>query len=257
MANPIRSKALNIVVCIKRVPDTETRIKIAGDGTSIDPSGVKYIISPYDEFAIEGALRQRDQSGGEVVLMTLGDNSAGETLRKGLAMGADRAVLLEGKATADGLATAKALATELEGLDAPLILLGAKAADDDQQQVGPMVATLLGRPCATNVAEFEVSGNTVTCHREVEGGSERIELDLPAVVSITKGPFAPRLASLKGIMAAKRKPMEQKAASLPESRLEIDDLIPPPDRPTGRVVGEGADAAGELVRLLREEAGAL
>jgi electron transfer flavoprotein beta subunit len=249
---------LNIVVCIKRVPDTETRIKIGQDGKTIDPSGVKYIISPYDEFAIEGALRQRDQSGaGEVTLMTVGDVSSGETLRKGLAMGADRAVLLEGQVTADGLATAKALTHELESLDAGLILLGTKAADNDQQQVGPMVATLLGRPCATNVAKFEVTGDTVTCHREVEGGSEQIELDLPAVLTITKGAFEPRLASLKGIMAAKRKPLEQKAARLPDSRLDVEVLSPPPARPEGRVVGEGTAVVTELVRLLREEAGVL
>jgi electron transfer flavoprotein beta subunit len=249
---------LDIVVCIKRVPDTETRIKIGSDGTSIDPSGVKYIISPYDEFAIEAALRSREASGeGSVTLVTIGDGSSAETLRKGLAMGADAAVLLEGDVTADGLATAKALAAELETREAPLVLLGVKAADDDQQQVGPMVATLLGRPCATAVAAFEVNGNTVSCHREVEGGSERIELDLPAVVTITKGDFEPRLASLKGIMAAKKKPLEQKEAAMPPSRLKVEAMEPPPPRAAGRIVGEGTEAVGELVRLLREEAGAL
>jgi len=246
---------LDIAVCIKRVPDTETRIKIEGDGKSIDPSGVKFVMSPYDEIAVEGALRTREAVGaGEVTLVTFGDASSAETLRGGLAMGADKAVLLKGQATMDGLVVAKALAAEVEASGAPLVLLGVKAADDDQQQVGPMLATLLGRPCATAVSNFEMGDGTITCYREVEGGHETVELTLPAVVTITKGEFEPRYASLKGIMAAKRKPLEEKDAQQAESRLEVEVLDPPPARPDGRIVGEGADAVGELVRLLREEA---
>jgi len=246
---------LDIAVCVKRVPDTETRIKIEGDGKSIDPSGVKFVMSPYDEIAVEGALRTRDAIGaGEVTLITLGDASSAETLRGGLAMGADKAVLLKGQATIDGLAVAKALAAEIEANGAALVLLGVKAADDDQQQVGPMLATLLGRPCATAVSNFAMGDGTITCQREVEGGHETVELTLPAVVTITKGAFEPRYASLKGIMAAKRKPLEEKEAQQAESRLDVEVLDPPPARPDGRIVGEGPDAVGELVRLLREEA---
>ena len=144
---------MNITVCLKRVPDTETRVKISDSGTSIDPGGVKFVLSPYDEFALEAALRMTEASGeGEVMALTLGDTTSQETLRSALAMGADRAVLLNGEVTMDGLATARALVSELGEADAPLILFGVKAADDDQQQVGPMVATLMGRPCATGVA---------------------------------------------------------------------------------------------------------
>lgn len=246
---------MKIVVCVKRVPDTETRIRIAESGDAIDESGVKFIMSPYDEFAVEGALRTKEAAGeGEVALLTLGDASAAETLRSGLAMGADRAVLLEGEVTMDGLATARALVAELEAMEADLVLFGTVAADDDQQQVGPMVATLLGRPCVTGVADFEVEDGVATCHREVEGGVEVVEADLPAVLTITKGEFEPRYASLKGIMAAKKKPLEQKDASTVEARLRVEALEPPPERPEGKIVGEGAEAAGELVRLLREEA---
>ena len=249
---------MNIYVCIKRTPDTETRIRIGDDGASIDPSGVKYIVSPYDEFAVEAGLRTKEAKGdGEVVAVTLGDDAAAEQLRSALAMGADRAVHLKGEPTLDGLATAKALAAELEGADADLVLFGVKAADDDGQQVGPMTATLLGRPCVTAVATFEVEDGTAVCHREVEGGTEVVEVDLPAVITVTKGPFEPRYASLKGIMAAKRKPLEAKDVDVPEARLKVDALDPPPERPEGRVVGEGPDAVPELVRLLREEAGAL
>jgi len=249
---------LNIVVCIKRTPDTETKIRLGADGTSIDPTGVKFIISPYDEFAIEAALQLKEARGeGEVVLLSLGGDETQETLRQGLAMGADRAVLLKGTSGADGLAVAKALAPELRGMDPALILFGMKGADMDQQQVGPMTATLLGLPCVTGVSEFEVGDGTVTCRREVEGGAEVLEMDLPGVVTVTKGKFEPRYASLKGIMAAKKKPMEQKDAQGGEDRLRVRKLSYPPERPAGRVVGEGAGAVGELVRLLREEAKAI
>lgn len=249
---------MNILVCVKRVPDTETRIRIGDDGTSIDPSGVKHVMSPYDEFAVEGALRTREAAGsGEVTVVTLGDGASQETLRAALAMGADRAVLLEGEATMDGLAVAGALAAEIRDADAPLVLLGMKAADDDQQQVGPMLGVLLDRPCATAVSGFEVREGIVVCRREVEGGKQTVELPLPAVLTITKGDYEPRYASLKGIMAAKRKPLDTRPAAEAKGRLRVVALEMPPERPGGRIVGEGPDAVPELVRLLREEAKAL
>lgn len=249
---------MNIIVCIKRTPDTETRVRIADDETSIDPAGVKFIVSPYDEFAVEAGLRMKEAAGeGEVTVVSLGEPAAKEQIRAALAMGADRGVLLEGDAGMDGLATAKALAAELRDLDASLILLGVKAVDDDQQQVGPMVATLLGRPCVTGVADFELEDGTARCHREVEGGVEIVEVPLPAVLTVTKGEFEPRYASLKGIMAAKRKPLEERTVQVAERRLIVEALDYPPERPEGKVVGEGPEAVPELVRLLREEANAL
>ncbi|HSG09126.1 MAG TPA: electron transfer flavoprotein subunit beta/FixA family protein [Longimicrobiales bacterium] len=249
---------MDVIVCVKRVPDTETRIRIGDGGTAIDPAGVKFIMSPYDEFAVEAALRTKESVGaGEVTLVTLGGDSGQETLRAGLAMGADKAVLLTGEVGMDGLATAKALAAELGESSAPLILFGVKAADDDQQQVGPMTATLLGRACVTGVTSFELQEGKVICHREVEGGVEVVEATLPAVVTITKGTYEPRYASLKGIMAAKKKPLEQKASAAAESRVNIQKLVYPPERAAGKIVGEGADAAPELARLLREEANVL
>ena len=249
---------MDVIVCVKRVPDSEARIRIGEGAAAIDPTGVKYVMSPYDEYAVEAALRTREAAGaGEVLLLTLGDEASQETLRAGLALGADRAVLLAGQPTQDGLATAKALAAELRGSPAALILFGVKAADGDQQQVGPMTATLLGLPCATGVGSFEMRGDKVVCHREVEGGVEVLELRLPAVLTITKGAYDPRYASLKGIMAAKKKPLEQKAAATADSRLTVEKLAYPPERAPGRIVGQGPDAVAELVRLLREEANAL
>ena len=249
---------MNVIVCIKRVPDTEARIRVDGSGVMIEKTGIKYDMGPYDAFAVEAALRLREATGeGEVALLTLGDSSSQETLRKGLAMGADRAVLLTGDVSLDGLATAKTLASELDASNAVLFLFGIKSADDDQQQVGPMVAALTGRPCVSGVSSFDVDGTTVTCQRQVEGGSEVVEVDLPAVLCMTKGPNEPRLAALKGIMAAKKKPLEEKPASENVSRVRLKALSEPPARATGRIVGEGADSVSELVRLLREEANAI
>ena len=250
-----RTILLNVIVCIKRVPDTEARICVAPGGSAIDPAGIKFIISPYDEFALEAALRVKEAVGeGEVTVVTLGESSSAEQLRSALAMGADRALLLTGDSGQDGLATARVLSDELADRDAPVLLFGVKAVDDDQQQVGPMVATLLDRPCVTAVSEFAIEGTKLICHREVEGGVEIIEIDVPAVLTITKGPHEPRYPSLKGIMAAKKKPLEEKAAPPIQARIQVERLEPPPERPEGRVVGQGPGAVPELVRLLRQEA---
>jgi electron transfer flavoprotein beta subunit len=246
---------LKIIVCIKRVPDTEARIRPAADGTSIDGAGLKYIISPYDEYALEMALRIRQAGGeGEIVAISVGPAAAAEQLRSALAVGADRAVLLRGEPTLDGLATARALAAEIGGADADLVLVGMKAVDDDQQQVGPMLAELLDMPCITVAAEIEAGHDGITAHREIEGGVEVVTAALPALISITKGRHEPRYPSLKGIMAAKKKPLEEKDAQLGESRIRVRAIVPPPERPPGRIIGTGVDAVPELVRALREEA---
>jgi electron transfer flavoprotein beta subunit len=245
---------VKIISCLKRVPDTEARLKIAG-GAGIDTAGVKFVISPYDEYALEAGFRLRDgQGGGEVVAVTVGEPAAAEQLRSALAMGADRAILLKGQPSADGLATAKALAAEIRDAGADLVLLGMKASDDDQQQVGPLLAVVLGLPCITAVSDIAVEGGAIVCHREIEGGVEVVEAPLPAVVTLTKGEHEPRYPSLKGIMAAKKKPLEEKDAQLGESRIRVKELAPPPERPAGRIVGQGKDAVPELVRLLHDEA---
>ncbi len=244
---------MKTAICIKRVPDTEARIRVSGD--SVDQSGLKFIVSPYDEFAVEAALRLKDATGeGETVVVSLGAAAVGEQLRAALAMGVDRAVRLNGEGSMDGLSVAKALAAELRDIGADLMLFGTRAADDDQGQVGPMVAEILGLPCVTGVAELEKDGDAVVCQREVEGGTEVVEVALPAVVTITKGPYEPRYPSLKGIMAAKKKPMEEKEADVPAPRLKARSYSEPPARPEGKIVGEGPDAVPELVRLLRDEA---
>src|SRR6059036_1719188 len=249
---------MKIAVCIKRVPDSETRVKIAADGKSLDEAGVKFILNPYDEFAVEEALRQREKAGaGEVVVIALGPPAAQETIRTALAMGADRGVLLETQGLhPDGLETARALAAELKDNGFDLILLGKMAIDDYNHQVGPMAAELLDLPCVTTVAHLEIAGDKGTAEREIEGGVEVVEFPLPAVLTTDKGLNEPRYPALKGIMAAKKKPLDVKPATLGAGGrpLEILALAPPPDRKEGKIVGEGPAAVPELVRLLREEA---
>jgi electron transfer flavoprotein beta subunit len=247
---------VKIAVCIKRVPDTETRVRIAADGGSIDESGVKFIVNPYDEYGIEEALQRRDKAGGgEVVVIALGPDAAQETIRSALAMGADRGVLLKAdKMPADALAVARALAAELKDGGYDLVLFGKMAVDDYHQAVGPMVAEILGVPCVTAISKLELDGGKGVAEREIEGGVEVVEFALPAVLTAEKGLNTPRYPALKGIMAAKKKPIEVRPAALGAARLAVTALALPAERAPGRIVGEGADAVPELVRLLRTEA---
>jgi len=244
------------VVCIKQVADTETRVKVGADGRSLDPTGVTWIMNPYDEFALEQALRVKEKLGtGEVVALSLGGAGVQTTLRNALAIGADRAIHLKSDtAQPDSLQVARAIAAAIRDLGAQITWFGKQAVDDDAAQVGPMVATLLGAPCVTVVAAMELDGSAVKVEREIEGGREVIVCPLPCVLTADKGLNEPRYASLKGIMAAKKKPIEEKAAELGEPGLEIVSMRLPATRAAGRVVGEGVPAIPELLRLLREEA---
>ena len=247
---------MKIAVCIKRVPDSETRVKIAADGKSLDEAGVKFVVNPYDEFAVEEALRRKEKAGtGEVAVFSLGPAAAQETIRTALAMGADRGVLLQtDKIPADPFESAKLLAAELQASSWDLILFGRMAIDDYNAQVGPLVAELLNLPCVTAVAHLEIDGTKGVAEREIEGGIEVVDFPLPAVLTADKGLNEPRYPALKGIMAAKKKPLEVKPVQSGAGSLEIMALTPPPERKEGKIVGEGAGAVSELVRLLREEA---
>ena len=246
---------VNSIVCIKRVPDSGARIQIAADSMSIDPSGVKYVMNPYDEYALEQALLLREEAGeGTVTVMSLGPEEARDTLRSALAMGADEAVLLVAEPSSDGLVVARALADAIGGREYDLVLFGKQAIDGDNMQVPAMVAEFLGHPCATVVTDLELGGGSGSARREVEGGHELVEFDLPAVVAAQKGLNKPRHPSVKGIMMAKKKPLEEITVELGPSGLELIELSRPLARPEPQIVGEGVDAVPELVRLLRDEA---
>jgi electron transfer flavoprotein beta subunit len=247
---------VKIAVCIKRVPDTETRVKPAADGKSLDEAGVKFILNPYDEFAVEEALQRKEKAGaGEVVVYCVGPAAGQETIRTALAMGADRGVLLQAdRIPADGLEVANALAAELKSGAYDLVLFGKMAVDDYNHQVGPMVAQLLDLPCVTAVSHLTIEGTSGTAEREIEGGVEVVTFPLPAVVTAEKGLNEPRYPALKGIMAAKKKPLEVKPVTFGAGGVEVIAMTQPAERAAGRIVGEGAAAVPELVRLLREEA---
>jgi len=247
---------MNIAVCIKRVPDSETRVKIASDGKSLDESGVKFVMNPYDEFAVEEALRRKEKAGsGEIAVICLGPAAAQETIRTALAMGADRGILLQAeKIPADPFEVARIIAAELKSTSWDLILFGRMAIDDYNHQVGALTAELLGLPCVTAISHLEIEGTKGVAEREIEGGIEVVEFPLPAVLTADKGLNEPRYPALKGIMAAKKKPLEVKPVQASAGTLEVLALSPPPDRKEGKIVGEGVGAVGELVRLLREEA---
>jgi len=246
---------VKIAVCIKRVPDTETRIKISADGKSIDESGVKFVINPFDEYAVEEALKLREQADGEVVAVGLGSDASQETIRTALAMGADRGVLLKaGHVPEDPLVVARALAAELEQGGYDLILFGKLSVDNYDQAVGTMVAELLGLPSVSATTRLEVTDNRATAQREVEGALEVVEFSLPALVTAEKGLNEPRYPALKGIMLAKKKPLDIKDVELDAGGIEILDLSLPPDRKDGRIVGEGPEAVTALVDALRNEA---
>ena len=243
------------VVCIKQVADSETRVKIGADGKSLDPSGVTWILNPYDEFAVEQALRVKEKLGaGEVIAVSLGGAGVQATLRNVLAMGVDRAIHLKTNSPADPLQAARALAAAIRDLGAQIVWFGRQAIDDDAAQVGPMTAELLELPCVTSIASFELEGTTATVERDIEGGREVVEVTLPAALTTDKGLNEPRYASLKGIMVAKKKPIDERPLELGEAGLEVVSLALPAARSAGRIVGQGTAAVPELLRVLREEA---
>jgi electron transfer flavoprotein beta subunit len=247
---------VKIAVCIKRVPDMEMRFSIASDRTSLDQTGMKYEMGDFDGYALEVGLQLAEKHGpGEVVVLSLGPDGVQEILRKGLAMGATRAVQLKvDQVPFDGLATAKALAEELRSGGYDLILFGRMATDTANGTVGPMTAELLGLPCVTGISQLDLADRTGTARRDLEGASETVEFPMPAVLTIDEGIARPRLASLKGIMAAKKKPLETRPAQLGPANLTVQRMEQPADRPPGRIIGEGADAVPELLRLLQTEA---
>ena len=248
---------MKIAVCIKRVPVMETKFVIAADGVRVDDAGLKYDVNDFDLWAIEAGLQLKEKNGnvGEVVVISLGPDTAQEQIRKALAMGADRGVLLQASSTpADGLAVARALAAELKDGGYDLILFGRIAIDSMNQMTGPMVAELLDLPCVTNVCKLEISGAAGRAERALEGAAEVVEFPLPAVLTIDDGLNKERLPSLKGIMAAKKKPLEMKPAQLGEIKVSVAKMVLPPDRAAGRILGDSAAAVPELVRLLQTEA---
>jgi electron transfer flavoprotein beta subunit len=259
---------VNCIVCMASVPDTASVIKIGGDGKGIDDSGIKWIVSPYDEYALEEALQLTEAKGGEVTVVTYGPDHAEAALRDCLARGAHQAVhVLGGEATlGDSLTIAKVLAAAIKDREYDLVLCGIKGVGTDCAQVGQMLAELLDLPHVASITELEVGDGSLAARRDVEGGKEKVESPLPALVTCQKGLNEPRYAALKGIMAAKKKPVDKvEVASLgvDESAggfYRVEKLELPPEKAAGTIIqgeDDAAAAAAELVKLLREEAKAI
>jgi electron transfer flavoprotein beta subunit len=247
---------VKIAVCVKRVPDMDVRFKIAADGASVDETGVKFDLNDFDAWAVEAALQLKEKAGqGEVVVLSLGPNAVQETIRKALSMGADRGIHLQAdRIPFDGFAIASALAAELRDGSYDLILFGRLSPDSSNGVTGPMVAELLNMACVTAISKLDIADGRGTAKREIEGAQEIVEFQLPAVLTVDEGLNTARYPSLKGIMAAKKKPLESKPAQLGEARVKIEKLELPAERAAGRILGEGAAAIPELMRLLHTEA---
>ncbi len=259
-----KEQIVDILVLLKQVPATESLVSIADDGVSIKSEGLKYVINPYDELAVEEALKIREAQGGTVTIVSVGPAKAVEAIRTGLAMGADKGVLIDpAGAQLDGLAVAKVLAAALKDMPYDLIVAGHRAVDSDNYQVGPAVAELLGIPNITMVIKQEIADGGIRCQCTVEGGTKEVTAPLPALISTQRGLNEPRYASLPGIMKAKKKPLDTKtladlgldAASL-QPKMVVKGLKTPPERKGGRIIeGDSVQAkVSELVRELHEEA---
>jgi electron transfer flavoprotein beta subunit len=258
---------MNIIVCVKQVPDTETKIRVKNDASGIETGDIKWIMNPYDEFAVEEALKTRDRlaDGSTVTVFTLGPKArAVEVLRTALAMGADNAVLVDTPDTQDSNSTARALAEAIKKEAAwGTVFTGKQAIDDDCAQVSQQLGQYLGIPHSTVVVKFDVAAdkNSATVQREVEGGTkEVVELKFPAVIAADKGLNSPRYASLPGIMKAKKKEIKEYAfASLgvagADRKIVYEQFLLPPPRPAGKFLdGDASAQAAALVKALREEA---
>jgi electron transfer flavoprotein beta subunit len=258
---------MKILVLIKQTPDTEAKIRFSSDGKSIEQGDVKFIVNPYDEFAIEEALKLKEKLGtGEVVIVSFGGESAKEIIVKGLAMGGDRGLLINsaGVESTDSLGVARVLANAIKSEKADIVFCGKQAIDDDNMHIGTMAAEILGWPHVNVVAKFELTGTIARIEREIEGGQVEVyDVTLPAIFGAHKLLNTPRYASLPGIMKAKKKPFDIKTPAdlgVEVGALKAKSVITgykyPPEKPKGQVFADEPIEAmvDKVVKLLREEA---
>ena len=261
---------MEIVVLAKQIPDTEAIIQIAGDGVSIKTDNIKWVVNPYDEIAVEEAIRIKDSQGGTVTVVSMGPKKAAEALLRTslLAMGADRAILIDDSLSegSDSLGTAKVLAAAIKEIPFDVIIAGQRAVDYDNCQVGSAVAELLGIPQISQVIKEEISDGKITCHRDIDGGTEVVEASLPALFTTQRGLNEPRYTSLPGIMKAKKKPLDIKTLAdigvepqivgSANTKVKITALRLPPERKTVKMIGgeSASEKAAALVKALHDEA---
>jgi electron transfer flavoprotein beta subunit len=244
---------MNILVCVSRVPDTATKVFVGSDGKSIDPKGVKFILNPYDEFALEEGLRLKEKNGGTVTAITVGVAESTEILRTALAMGADDAVLIKGD-NLDSYQTAFNLAQYSQSKNYDIILAGRQSVDYDSFQVPAMLAAMLDIPSISVVSKLEVNGTSVTAERDIEGGKEVLATTLPCLISCQKGLNDPRYPKLPDIMKAKKKPIEELDATAVDSTVTVIGMELPSKVRVGKILGDSDSDINEIVRMLHEDA---
>lgn len=245
---------MKFAVCVSQVPDTTTKVKIGSDGKTIDPAGVTYIINPYDEFAVEAALQLKEKNGGETIVISVGSDKNKEAIKKAYAMGIEKGILIKTEAEMDSYTVARNLADVLKEINADVVFFGKQSIDYDDSQVGNLTAEMLGIPSISVVVSLNLEGSKLICEREIEGGKEVVESVLPAAICAQRGLNNPRYPNLKGIMAAKSKPIEEKQPTYTENKTEVLTMTLPKPKAKGKIVGTDASAVPELVKLLREEA---
>lgn len=246
---------MNIAVCVKQTPDTETRIKLTDDKKAVNDSDINFILNPYDEFAVEEALQIREKEGGEITIISLGPDRIISAMRSALAMGADKAIQIKADNNpADPLVVADALATVLQEGNYDLILLGKQAIDDDHAQMASLLSEKMNLPAVTVVVKLDIEGDKVVAEREIDGAHEIVECRLPAIIGAQRGLNEPRYASLKGIMKAKKTAIEERSLDFKQEQFEIIEYSYPPQKSAGKIVGDSAEAVPELLKLLHEEA---
>lgn len=245
---------MKIAVCVSLVPDTTTKIKLGSDNKSIDESGVSFVLNPYDEFAVEEAIRTKETFGGDVTVVTFGTDAYKEAIRKAFQMTADQGILIKTPSKDfDSFTVAKSLAEVLKVENYDIIFFGKQSIDYDGHILPSMVGELLGLPAINDVVKLEIEETKVTVEREVEGGKEVILTNLPTIIGTQKGLNEPRYPSLKNIMAAKSKPIKEVAPIEIEPLVSVREMRLPPVKGKGKIF-EGIESVPELVRLLKEEA---
>lgn len=246
---------MNIFVCISHVPDTTTRVQVGSNSTSIETRGVTFILNPYDEFAVEAGLQLKEAYGGEVTVVCVGSDAVKETIRKALAMGADKGIHISSNTDRDSFGVAKALSDVLQDRSPDAIFCGRQSIDYDGWQMAGLMGEMLGIPSISVVSKLTIDPTgVVTAERDIEGGKETIAGKLPCVFSTQKGLNEPRYPKLQSIMAAKKKPIEEIKPAEYTNRIVVLQMVKPAAKQPGRILGTDSSAVPDLIRLLHEEA---
>ena len=245
---------MNILVCISQVPDTTAKIQVSGDGKSIEKTGIKFILNPYDEFAIEEGLRLRERFGGTVLALTVGSETSKEILRTALAMGVDKAGIVKTDDILDSYNVAENIAGYAKSISPDLVIFGRQSIDFDSSGMAPMVAEMLDLPSISVVSSWNIENNVITAERDIEGGKEVLTCSIPCVISAQKGLNDPRYPKLPDIMKAKSKPIEEIASCHGSALVSLTSMVLPSSKRVGMIVGDSEAEIASVVTALHEQA---